>query len=295
MIRVFCGTSALDWRQVRVAAVQHQCDDIETLLWAEGAVSVTLTPRDAPDLLEPGPGETPVWETLTVTALFDAGTDVDPVAERLSRAGYLASSTALPDRVWEREWLRYFRPLAFGQRLWVCPTGFEVAEPGAIVLDLDPGLAFGTGTHPTTALCLEWLDGSLQPGCRVIDYGCGSGVLAIAAALLGAGQVTAIDNDPQALAATRSNACRNAVEVTCAAPGAELPGADLILANILAGPLMELRDMLCGAAAVGGMVVLSGIKPEQGEAMLAAYGQVLVDLQTTERDGWLRIVGRKPA
>lgn len=284
----------MDWRQVRVAAVQHQCEDIETLLWAEGALSVTLTPRDTPDLLEPGPGETPVWETLTVTALFDALTDVGPVAERLSDAGYLASAADLPDRVWEREWLRYFRPLAFGDRLWVCPTGFEVTEPGAVVLDLDPGLAFGTGTHPTTALCLKWLDGSLQPGCRVIDYGCGSGVLAIAAALLGAGQVAAIDNDPQALAATRSNARRNGVEVACAAPGGELPEADVILANILAGPLLELCDTLCAAGAPGAAVVLSGIKPEQGEALLGQYGRVLVDLQTTEEDGWLRIVGRKP-
>ena len=285
----------MDWRQVRVAAVQHQADDIEALLWSEGALSVTLTPRDAPELLEPGPGETPLWQTLTVTALFGDDVDTDAVAGHLGARGLLCSADDLEDRVWEREWLRYFRPMRFGTKLWVSPTGFEVPDPGATVVWLDPGLAFGTGTHPTTALCLDWLDANLESGACVIDYGCGSGVLGVAAALLGAERVVCIDNDPQALDATYANAARNGIEVECGLPDQQLPEADVVLANILAGPLIELRPKLCGAVRAGGSVVLSGIKSDQGPVLQDAYAGDLDALEATEREGWLRLTGRRRA
>ena len=286
---------AADWQQIRVAAVQSELVDVEDLLWGAGALSVTLTPRGGPDLLEPGPGETPVWEILTVTALFAAEADTGEIAESIRALGYICTVGVLEDRVWQREWLRYFRPLRFGERLWVCPTGFEVDAERAVVLKLDPGLAFGTGTHPTTALCLEWLDANLPPNARVIDYGCGSGVLGIAASLLGARDVLCIDNDPQALSATQANAVRNSVRVSCSLPDVEPAAADVLLANILAGPLMDLRETLVGALQPGGQLVLSGIKQNQGDALMAAYDGALEDLQLTEQDGWLRIAGRRRA
>jgi ribosomal protein L11 methyltransferase len=202
----------------------------------------------------------------------------------------------LADQAWERVWLEDFRPMRFGRRLWVCPGGLPAGDADAIRIELDPGLAFGTGTHPTTALCLEWLDGQDLAGCSVVDYGCGSGILAVAAAKLGAAHVVAMDIDPQALIATRENALRNRVAGTLTVTGepALAPrSADVLLANILAGPLVELAPRFAEALVPGGRLALSGLLPEQADAVTAAYRPWFHIETTTTRDGWVLLSARR--
>ena len=273
----------------------------EDALFELGAVSVTL--QDAADdpVLEPGPGETPLWPTVIVKALFESSTD--PAA--LERALAAALPDALPlrfemlaDRAWERVWLEDFRAMRFGRRLWVCPGGLAAGDADAIRIELDPGLAFGTGTHPTTALCLEWLDSQDLVGCSVVDYGCGSGILAIAAAKLGAAHVRAVDIDPQALLATRDNAVRNCVAGTLtitAEPSLAPRSTDVLLANILAGPLVELAPRFAAALGSGGRLALSGLLPEQADAVTAAYRPWFHIETTMTRDGWVLLCGRRQA
>ena len=249
-----------------------------------GALAVTLSDSRDDAVLEPLPGEVRIWPATRVQALFgadacaDAGTATPELVRRLARALELpvaAIDTAtVADKAWEREWLRDFHALRFGRRLWVRPSHETVSAAGAVVVELDPGLAFGTGTHPSTALCLEWLDELPPAPGRVIDYGCGSGILGIAAAKLGAHEVQAFDIDPQALLATRENAQRNAVagRVRMLSAAAALqPGADVLLANILAGTLIELAAELCSLLRPGGRLVLAGILAEQQDAVARAF------------------------
>jgi len=202
------------------------------------------------------------------------------------------------DRVWEREWLKDFRPMRFGRRLWVCPGGQSPADPAAIVLELDPGLAFGTGTHATTALCLEWLDAHVTAGMTVLDYGCGSGILALAALKLGAARATAFDIDPQALIATRDNAARNALggRLTIAGTAGAIAGPfDFVFANILAGPLRQLAPELARHCRPGGAVLLAGLLDAQAAEVAEAYGPWF-DIETAaRRDGWSALTGRRRA
>jgi ribosomal protein L11 methyltransferase len=270
---------------------------LEEILFAAGASSVTL--RDAEDnpILEPGPGETPLWPTITVCALFNE-LDRDAILDRI-HSGW---QTPLPphrfehieDRLWEREWLKDFKPMQFGERLWVCPDGQRPNVQNAVLIDLDPGLAFGTGTHPTTALCLEWLDQHPPTNKQVIDYGCGSGILAIAALKLGAASAVGIDNDPQALLATHDNAVRNQVQsqLKVILHTAELPKpVDVVLANILAGPLHELAPRLAQLVVPSGTIVLSGILAEQAAPLSERYA-TWFDMQApTIRADWVRLVG----
>jgi ribosomal protein L11 methyltransferase len=273
----------------------------EDALFELGAVSVTL--QDAADdpVLEPGPGETPLWPTVIVKALFESSTDPATLERALARAlpdGPPPRFEMLADRAWERVWLEDFRPMRFGRRLWVCPGGLSAGDDEAIRIELDPGLAFGTGTHPTTALCLEWLDGQDLAGCSVVDYGCGSGILGIAAARLGAAHVRAVDIDPQALIATRDNAMRNGVAGTLtitAEPALAPRSADVLLANILAGPLVELAPRFASALGPGGRVALSGLLPEQADAVTAAYRPWFHIETTMTRDGWVLLSGRRHA
>jgi ribosomal protein L11 methyltransferase len=204
-------------------------------------------------------------------------------------------SELIEDQDWERSWMDNFQPMRFGQRLWIVPSWHAAPEPDAVNLLLDPGLAFGTGTHPTTALCLEWLDAQTLQDCTVLDFGCGSGILAIAALLLGAGLAIGTDIDPQALEASRDNASRNGIEPArfpLYLPG-ELPGvrADVLVANILAGPLVELAPRLAELLGPGGRLALSGILAEQAEAVRAAYSKDFMLEPTAEKDGWVRISG----
>ena len=276
---------------------------MEAALLEAGALSVTLEDAGDEPLYEPDPLKPPLWSDTRLTALFAADADLDGVKAFLLAALGLRQLPAhrvepLEDRDWTREWLKDFKPMRFGQRLWVCPTGYVPPEPSAVNLLLDPGLAFGTGTHATTALCLDWLDGATLTGLDVIDYGCGSGILAIAAARLGAKRVRAVDNDPQALIATRDNAARNGVEelIDVSAPESLPAGkADVLLANILAGPLMQLAPRLASLVKPAGALVLSGILESQEAELKAAYETYFGDFECVKREDWLRITAlREP-
>ena len=273
----------------------------EDVLLELGAVSLTLEDAADDPVLEPAPGETPLWPTVVVKAVFGAGADADVLTARLAEA--LPDAPAprfetLPDKPWEREWLKDFKPMRFGRRLWVCPGGLPAGAPDAIRIELDPGLAFGTGTHPTTALCLEWLDAQDLAGRAAVDYGCGSGILAIAAAKLGAAPVLAMDIDPQALIATHENAERNRVANRIAVTGdpqLAAGSADVLLANILAGPLVELAPRFAQAIRPGGRLALSGLLLEQADAVTSAYRPWFDIATTATRDGWALLAGRRRA
>ena len=271
----------------------------EDALFELGAVSVTLEDAADDPVLEPAPGETPLWPTVVVKAVFPPDADADVLAACLAQALPDAPAPrfeALPDKAWEREWLKDFKPMRFGRRVWVCPGGLPAGAPDAIRIELDPGLAFGTGTHPTTALCLEWLDGRDLAGVTTVDYGCGSGILAIAAAKLGAASVLAMDIDPQALIATRENAERNGVaaltEVT-ADPELDASRADVLVANILAGPLVELAPRFAQAVRAGGQLALSGLLLEQADTVTSAYRPWFDIGIAASRDGWALLAGRR--
>jgi ribosomal protein L11 methyltransferase len=287
--------------QLTVDIGSRNPEPYEDALFELGAVSVTLEDAADDPVLEPAPGATPLWPTVVVKAVFEAGADADLVAAALAQA--LPDAPAprfevLPDKAWEREWLKDFKPMRFGRHLWVCPGGMPTDDPEAIRIELDPGLAFGTGTHPTTALCLEWLDSQDLAGRQVVDYGCGSGILAIAAARLGAAAVLAMDIDPQALIATRDNAARNKVSARIAVtddPALPTGSADVLLANILAGPLVGLAPRFADALRPGALLALSGLLLEQAETVTAAY-RPWFDIGTTAtRDGWALLAGRRRA
>ncbi len=246
----------------------------------------------------------PLWPATRVRCLFAESTPagLETVALREALAARLALDVSrievrsIADRVWEREWLRDFHALRFGRRLWICPRHERVSAAHAVVVWLDPGLAFGTGTHASTALCLSWLDAHPPLAAQVIDYGCGSGVLGIAAAALGAAHVHAFDIDPQALIATRENAVANGLEtrLTVHAGAASLPaGNDLLLANILATPLCALVPCFAALLRPGGQVVLAGVMEHETLEVTAAYATCFDVARIAERDGWVCLAGRR--
>ncbi|MDX1442911.1 MAG: 50S ribosomal protein L11 methyltransferase [Gammaproteobacteria bacterium] len=287
------------WQEVSFVLTGLDADRAESAFEAAGAVSVTYSDDADQPVLEPKPGEQPLWNHTRITGLFPAEVDIDgAIATLLATLDIprLPESrlATLDDRDWTREWLKDFKPLKFGKRLWVVPTAFEAPEPGAVNMVLDPGLAFGTGTHPTTALCLEWLDGLDLKGKTVVDYGCGSGILAVAAALLGAEHVHATDIDPQALTATRDNAQRNSVvnRISLCLPDA-MPAvkADVVVANILAGPLAELAPALMDHMAGKGKLALAGLLVDQATSVQQAYSPRLSLDVAKEREGWALLTG----
>lgn len=282
----------MHWFNLTASSGRDDVERLETWFWDHGAVSVTVEDGEDNPIYEPPPGEQPLWDAVLVTGLFESDTAVDDLQSGLAQAGFdFRVMEKVEDRPWEREWLSRFRPMQFGRRLWVCPTGFEVPGEAEIVIRLDPGLAFGTGTHETTRLCLEYLDSQVLAGKTLIDYGCGSGILAIGAALLGAAEVTGIDNDPQALTATLDNAERNSVSVRTCLPGStDLPAADLVLANILAQPLVDLAPTLMALTRADGRLVLSGIMSGQADWVISAYRAHAELVDRTELDGWVRLV-----
>lgn len=302
------GSSA--WPEISVLVTAASADTMEAWLFAAGALSVTSCEPDGPvePVLEPLPGETPLWSSLRLTGLFEQGLAAPAVHARLVAAAQeLAVELPeyqlayLPDQTWERSWMADFQPMQFGPRFWIHPSHCQPADSGSLSLRLDPGLAFGTGTHPTTAQCLRWLASdtgdTLRPlaGQQVIDYGCGSGVLGIAAALLGAAGVLAVDIDPQALQATAENARINQVagRVATASPGGDWPAADLVLANILYQPLQELADTLAALVRPGGELVMAGMLDAQVEPLMLAYTGRFEVRQHGSVDGWALLVARR--
>jgi ribosomal protein L11 methyltransferase len=293
----------LNWLQIAIEAREAQTDALEDVLLELGAASVSLTNATDTQLFEPAPGETPLWERSWVTGLFPATTDPAHVLFGVQARLELDQPPryrveALTDRDWIRACLADLKPMRFGRRLWVCPSGHAVTEPGAVVVQLDPGLAFGTGTHPSTALCLRALDTLDLADKTVIDYGCGSGILAVAAARLGARSVIAVDIDPQAVQATRQNAERNGAgsRVQALLPD-QLPpqSADLLVANILSGPLKMLAPRFAGLVKPGGNLVLAGLLENDADGIRAAYAPWFELPQGAVEDGWLCLAGtRRP-
>lgn len=273
----------------------------EEVLLAQGALSVSFFDAADDPVLEPAPGETPLWPRTRTVGLFATGTDLAPVIAALRELlpdgpQAVATTAALEDQEWTRIWLRDWQPLKFGARLWVCPREKAMHEDGAVTVLLDPGLAFGTGTHPTTALCLEWLAGADLRGRNILDYGCGSGLLAIAALKLGAASAVAVDIDPQALTATRENAQQNGVEralCVCAPEALDASAFDLIVANILAQPLIDLAPTLSARLRRGGTLVLAGLLDRHADAVRAAYHGLIAFDAPLSREGWTRLTGQR--
>jgi ribosomal protein L11 methyltransferase len=267
-----------------------------------GALSVTLADAGDDAILEPAPGTTPLWPHVKITALFRADAEQPTLTRSLCMAvpGLAAADVTariVADRAWEREWLRDFHAMRFGRHLWVAPRHETIELPDAVVVSMDPGLAFGTGTHATTALCLEWLDSARLAGRSIIDYGCGSGVLAVAALKLGAARALAIDIEPQALAATLANAASNGVaeRIEVGEPYDVAEPADILIANILAGPLIELAPRLARLVVPGGNLVLSGLMATETHAVTLAYQSWFHMNAPYLRETWARIDGtRRP-
>ena len=287
----------MSWLKVELQVAESDVDGVGELLEELGASSTSVLPASGAELpvWEPGPGVTPVWQQCVLAALLPLDTDLSQLRRRLN--GYSAEvlgAEFLADQQWQDSWREHAVHRCFAQRLWVLPVdASEVAGPA---VRLDPGLAFGTGAHPTTELCLEWLASADLRGQRVLDFGCGSGILAIAAAQLGARQVWAVDHDPQALQATRANAELNGVadQLTVAAslPGGLAGGCDLVVANILARPLLELAAELSGALRPAGKLVLSGLLARQVDMIVAGYPAIEFSPPVTAGD-WVCLVGRR--
>lgn len=292
----------MSWQQLKIQTTKLYAEQINDLFNLFEAVSVSL--QDAADepLLEPDVGETPLWHQTWIIGLFAPEINCEKIISFIqAQLGPTAILNyyleKLPDQNWERAWLKDFQPMKFGKNLWVCPSVFEPPEPAAVNIVLDPGLAFGTGTHPTTALCLEWLDANLVQDKLIIDYGCGSGILAIAALKLGAKQVWAVDRDEQALEATRDNATRNQINaeklITCLPEQLPLLQADVLLANILANPLIALSSCFADLLKPQGKIILSGILQEQTQSIMDAYASSFSSHAISTREEWVRFQAEK--
>lgn len=269
----------------------------EELMLAQGALAVTLTDHGDTPLWEPGVGETPLWEAVRLTGLFDPAIDREKLLATLALLPVVDEPTTndLEDQPWERAWMDRFVPMRFGRSLWIIPSGTEPPDPDGTLLHLDPGVAFGTGTHGTTRLCLAWIDGQPLTGATLLDFGCGSGVLGIAAALKGAASVRCVDYDPQAVWATEQNALRNGVQDRVSAELGDRPpeGAfDVVVANILAGILVTLAEGIAGAVRPGGRLVLTGILKEQAAKVIEAFAPFGAALEVVAEDGdWVLLTG----
>lgn len=295
------------WLQLILPSNREQATALEDALLDAGAVSVTLQDNADEPVLEPGVGETPLWSETKVVALFTEDAAIEIVLATLVAQFDNLTWTLerVEEQAWERAWMADFQPMRFGKRLWVCPSWSEPPDPNGVVLALDPGLAFGTGTHPTTALCLEWLDSIDLKGKTVLDYGCGSGILAIAALLLGAEKAIGVDNDPQALIATHENALRNNIDPQrlltftpeqFLAASQQRPSdciVDVTIANILAGPLQSLASTLAQHTHANGFIALSGILEEQADVVMESYRTNFAMQPAIPKDGWVRLSGVK--
>ncbi len=287
----------MTWHQISVTTHEDLAPRLADFFDQLGAVSVTYMDAEDEPVYEPAIGETKIWSNTEVIALYELDAEPELIKtqvyaqfkeEQLHSWRY----ELIEDQEWERAWMEFYKPMKFADKLWVCPTDQEQYEPGTVCLTLDPGLAFGTGTHPTTALCLEWLASHDLTGKTVIDYGCGSGILAVAAILLGAKQAHAVDIDPQAITATQGNALKNKVQdkIACYLPEQFVPfQADIVLANILAKPLIDMAGQISSLVAPGGQLVLSGILQEQADSVMSAYQQYITVSAPVQQEDWIRL------
>lgn len=293
----------MSWLQLKIDTTKAQAPVLEELLETLGAAAVLMEDSADQPLLEPPPGATPLWDATRVIGIFTVDSEMDAIIEFLE--GQLGEALpthrveVLEDKDWVRAWMDHYHPMRFGDRLWVVPSWTPPPQPDAVNLLLDPGLAFGTGTHPTTALCMEWLDSLDLQGKTVIDYGCGSGILAAAALLLGAKEAWCVDNDPQALTATRNNAEHNGVgeRVHVFMPD-DMPDmqADVIVANILAGPLAMLAPVMAAHSHAGTHIALSGIIRPQVDELREVYGEWFdMDGLAIKEEDWCRLSGIRRA
>ncbi len=290
----------MSWLQVKLTTPATDAEYVAELLQQLGALSVTFSDAADQPIYEPGVNETPLWQTTDVLALFPADANLAELSTALQqhsdRPLPVLRADPLEDKDWVRAWMEHYQPMDFGHGLWICPSHLAPPEPTATNVMLDPGLAFGTGTHPTTAMCLRFLAAYPPRDQIVIDYGCGSGILALAAAKLGAHHVYAVDNDPQALLATQRNAEQNAVSelITVCAPGQlHLPTANTILANILAGPLVSLAPLFASLLTSSGNIVLSGILHSQNDMIQQAYRDNFILTDHTRQDDWIALMGQR--
>lgn len=289
------------WHQISIITNENTAPKLADFFSNLGAVSVTYMDAEDEPVYEPGIGETKIWSNTQVIALFELDAEPELIKTLVFRQFkndelHDWQHEAVADQEWERAWMEYYKPMKFADKLWVCPTNQEQFEAGTVCLTLDPGLAFGTGTHPTTALCLEWLASHDLADKTVIDYGCGSGILAVAAILLGANIAHAVDIDPQAITATQSNAIKNNVQdkIKCYLPEQFYPfQADIVLANILAKPLIDMSEQICALLVSGGQLVLSGILREQAESVISAYQQNINFNPLIQQEDWIRLDGVK--
>jgi len=298
--------SSPDWQEWVLETHSQLVEALEAWLFERGALAVTLEDNANEPLLEPGPGETPLWQNVVLTALFTSDADLSSIRAVLPRTLLAENSKSelsrLEDREWTRVWMDDFAPIQMGPRLWVCPSWAEPPDEALVNVMLDPGLAFGTGTHATTAMCLGALDAAMNGGESVVDFGCGSGILAIAALKLGASKALGVDNDPQALAASRDNAARN--KISADQFDAVMPEdgrlsawsnvANVVVANILAGPLLSLAQELIQLMAPGGRLLLTGVLETAAAELIEHYAHVGLEV-TDRRDGWVLLSGVKPA
>ena len=289
------------WHQISVITQENIAPQLADFFSDLGAVSVTYMDAEDEPVYEPAIGETKIWSNTQVIALYELDADPELIKSQVYKQFNHDDLhdwvyEAIADQEWERAWMEYYKPMKFADRLWVCPTDQEQVESGTVCLTLDPGLAFGTGTHPTTALCLEWLASHELSAKTVIDYGCGSGILAVAAVLLGAKVAHAVDIDPQAITATESNALKNKVEdkIKTYLPEQFTPfQANIVLANILAKPLIDMAEQICALVVSGGSLVLSGILHEQAESVINAYQREIIFSPLVQQEDWIRLEGIK--
>lgn len=289
----------MDFYELTMSLPQPEVEAMDAMLTQLGAVGITYSDAKDVPIYEPLPGEMPLWDEIKVIALYD---DLNLYQQSKKWLGSQfpkleVLGTQLKDQVWERVWMDHFKPMQFGERSWVVPDGFDVVDSEAVNLILDPGLAFGTGTHPTTALCLAWLDAHDVKGKNLVDFGCGSGVLAIMALLHGAKQVICVDIDDQAIEATLQNAQKNGVadgiKVVAADQADQITDQDGILANILAAPLMKFAPMFANMLKDQGFIVLSGILAEQQNQITSKYESRFVDIEAKIDQDWCRVSARK--
>ncbi|CAA6802441.1 MAG: Ribosomal protein L11 methyltransferase (EC [uncultured Thiotrichaceae bacterium] len=289
----------MPWKQLKCHTTKSIVDDISHLLEEKhGCLSVTYQDAEDKPVLEPLPGETPLWDEIILTALFEEDVNINAIVSDIKKANLACSNISiedLADQTWERSWMENYHPMQFGKSLWIYPSNHQVPDNTDTKILLDPGLAFGTGTHPTTALCLEWLDANPPKNLTAIDYGCGSGVLAIAAVKLGATSIVATDIDEQALIATQSNVKANDIPAetifTSFPEAMDRTPVDLMIANILSGPLTELALEFAALTKPQGYLVLSGILHNQEDNILSSYEPFYENLQISRKDDWSCVQG----